>query len=436
MWAATRPAMLGGLLGVAIAARLDVSALLETSVVAGSEFSPRQAWAGAATAAAAARGLGLTSAPLRAPRSAAALHASSWHDFSVLDIALEAQGLARVSANDLLLGKWRNHLIFLPSAWAKGLGTLSVLADDETEIFGEGKQFVGFARVTSTGQSVTIRALSRDAPATIRDVKFSSLLSNTGVAPAVFDVKEYDDTVYLLAESPGTRNLENFILQVWVQTGTQPTMPVRAVLPLMVDLARALVTLERFGITHGDLVEDNIYVVDQDRHALITDFDCSCMESHGDGQQLACDSCKSVSAFHSAPEMEDGTPTGVENNVWQMGLIFARMMLGETPTRSQAASWFPAGELDDQTVAGQQMIRARIRQRFAIDSLPSFMRLSKEHPNLAEILAGMLETDAHQRWTATRVLAGLLQAARDLDVTVPESRKPQPPPDASVDSAQ
>lgn len=86
------------------------------------------------------------------------------------------------------------------------------------------------------------------------------------------------------------------------------------------------------------------------------------------------------SAYLHAPEMYCGHPNQVANNVWQLGLIFAKMVFGVLPTEhaaAQAMSAETARRLDT-TPGGREIIRDFVRSHFSLYDTPGFERLSGE----------------------------------------------------------
>jgi len=53
---------------------------------------------------------------------------------------------------------------------------------------------------------------------------------------------------------------------------------------------------------------------------------------------------------------------------------------------------------------GRDKIRSLVREHFSVGKMQGFSTLSMEAEDVAEILAGMLESDPAERWTVARAL--------------------------------
>lgn len=98
--------------------------------------------------------------------------------------------------------------------------------------------------------------------------------------------------------------------------------------------------MEKLQIVHGDLTEDKIFLVGSDRRAVITDFRKAC-KADSDDPLLACRPGGRIpgSVFRHAPESGLGLAPQVSSNMWQAGLILARMLFEYVPTQYEASKW-------------------------------------------------------------------------------------------------
>lgn len=266
---------------------------------------------------------------------------------------------------------------------------------------------VGVARSASNVDVKFGMWQTRD-PATKRHLRISQMLSDAGIVPQIFDVRTYKDQTFVLTESPGTRTLASLISD-WERQGTlagAPVVPLGQALPLMVDMLEGLAVMESLGVVHGDLTEANIYLLDDAPElTLFDDFRSACVANSAD-DEISCRGLADTlcgSAFRHAPEAVDGVPSHVSDNVWQLGLVFANLLLGDFLTTWQDR------QLDDGTAVGRQGIRVAMRRDFSIWE-PGFAKLDKEYGDVLRIVAGMLEKDPKRRMTpevAVRKAAGI-----------------------------
>mmetsp|Transcript_61407 Transcript_61407/g.176795 ORF Transcript_61407/g.176795 Transcript_61407/m.176795 type:complete len:451 (+) Transcript_61407:39-1391(+) len=314
---------------------------------------------------------------------------------------------------------WRDEVIVLPTEWERQLRADSIVS---LHVMKNPTMFyIGSGRLVSLpDRRVTFMAHRTGAQETFRDLQITKLVSARGFTMTLLDSQVYDDATYMLMDLPKGRTLGSMIEE------SQGKMPLALALPLMVDLLRALEFFEEAGITHGDLHEEKIFVTSVDHHALVLDFRTSCLcEAKGlDLPCLATGDVIGTSPYRHAPEMLEGHPTGPSNNMWQLGLVFARMLLGgKLPT-----TWVMWLLLSDSTegvddTAMREQIRSTIRQDFDIRETLSFSRLDEEHEDLAALLVGMLQRDVQRRWKAAKALAELERAMERRGIKVPQPQR-------------
>jgi len=310
------------------------------------------------------------------------------------------------------------HSVLLPRAWAEKLEPSSIaISFVDSELV----YFTGRARLASIpSRSVAFAAMPTGHAATAREIAMAKLLGSTGFAPQLIESAEFSDVTYALMESPGDQPLGALIPRMG-----QPPLPLDRALALMVDLLGSLKVLERVGIVHGDLTEQHIYIVDGGEHALLTDFRTSCIAS-GDDEELGCivdGGGVMGSAFHQAPEMDERP--SVASNVWQLGLVFAQVLMGEeASTASQIRSLFPFKKLDDTTQAGRRHIREMVRDIFSLQQTKGYRELQENCDDVLEVVDGMLEKNPDKRWSAAEALEAMQRVALRRGVSLPPPREP------------
>mmetsp|Transcript_96543 Transcript_96543/g.278670 ORF Transcript_96543/g.278670 Transcript_96543/m.278670 type:complete len:505 (-) Transcript_96543:160-1674(-) len=312
------------------------------------------------------------------------------------------------------------HDIVLPREWVGKFELSSIFVTDAEH--GKRPYYSGYAQLASAPSRVAaFTALPTTAPGTAREIAMSKLLGTTGIAPEFLDVKEYPDVTFSLMESPGADALSE-IIDERESDLSMPVLSINELVKLMTNLLQSLKVFEKVGIVHGALTEDNIFVMKDGAHALITDFHTACVTSSA-RSDLGCSveiDDLPCSAFRQAPEMEDEHPNGVSNNVWQMGLVFARMLFGgEDPASSQVKHSFPFETFDDHSADGRRRIREFVRDAFSVKRVHKYDALSVEYKDLLDIIEGMLEKDPEKRLSATAALDAMMEVAKRRKVLVP-----------------
>lgn len=344
----------------------------------------------------------------------------------------------RISANSPLLttvsaaaygwSRWEKAEIVLPTDWAGKL-----LARDLAvwpAPLGKGFYFAGRGRLSADPQTeVHFTARESGTPETQREIRMSRLLAGTGVTPIVIESQVFPEATFIMTESVGRRSLDWVIRRHSHGLGDGgPTVPLNVSLPVMLDIVRALGILTDLGIVHGDLTEDDVAVV-ENRHALIVDFRKSCVVGSSD-PELGCAALAHTilgSAYRHPPEAEGECPNAMSNDMWQLGLIFARMLLGgdEAPTKAAAIRAEMLQQLDDATPHGRWDVRNFVRFHFDVKEVPAYRRLSAFGlGDVLEILDGLLEKNPAERWRPQRVESALEKAARDRGIELPAPRAP------------
>lgn len=290
-------------------------------------------------------------------------------------------------------------------------------------------------------------------------------LQEVGIAtshsfPEFFGREAADGQAYVLVEAPRTtlndELLERFPVVKWPNfdealsdkdkkllqgQGLEPFDPSRPLsapleysLPVLVDILRGLRDLELAGLVVGDLTADRILLTDDGR-AIIGSLDETCSLG-GAEQGLGCGGLadsKNVgsfacSAIMTAPEVQDGSPTGPSNHVWGAGLLFARMCMGYVPTLvpvlSATKSAYSAAALDIRP-EGRERLRHFVRSRFAIEEDAFFKHYDRD---VRELLEGMLAHDEEERLSTEEALemAMAMAAARGIEVKEPRQRPALP----------
>jgi len=180
--------------------------------------------------------------------------------------------------------------------------------------------------------------------------------------------------------------------------------------------------MESLGIAHGDITESNIYIVNGTHmRTVFDDYRHACVPNSED-DEVSCLGLAGVlcgSAFRHAPEMIHGIPNHVANNVWQLGIVFANLMLREVlPT------WL-GHALSDNVALDRLAIREFMRESFSISDDVAFLHAQIRYGDVMGVVAGMLEKDPKHRSTPEEATKQLLQVAATRGIALPSERLPQ-----------
>lgn len=136
-----------------------------------------------------------------------------------------------------ITGPWGHGDIVLPASWAPKL----VLKDFNVESATGSRYYT--ARTTLQCQpllEVAIMAGRTSAPETVRDVRMTASLSNSGCVPTYFEGAQLDEATFMMTESPGSLSLGLHIFRrravtSGVSYGT-PMVPLDECLPFIIDV--------------------------------------------------------------------------------------------------------------------------------------------------------------------------------------------------------
>lgn len=273
----------------------------------------------------------------------------------------------------------------LPARWVEKLEPGSLRPVDGEEAYGATR--IAYAKMAEPPHAEVMFTAFAGEGAAERYLHLSKVLRNTGFVPRVLGTVPTEDGVLVVSESVGERTLYSLIQESshLRDSPSSLVVPIEQALPLIVDLLRSLAELERLDVVHGDLTSSSIYLVGADSHAMTANLAIACQPSGG--KELSCARRKDPEFGDGvyylrgswAPEMADGFPTGVSNNVWHAGLLIEAMLLGVM---------------------------------LSPEDVP------EEYGDVMDILSGMLREDPQARLTAEEALALALKAAgtRGIDV--------------------
>mmetsp|Transcript_113710 Transcript_113710/g.328343 ORF Transcript_113710/g.328343 Transcript_113710/m.328343 type:complete len:283 (+) Transcript_113710:72-920(+) len=171
----------------------------------------------------------------------------------------------------------------------------------------------------------------------------------------------------------------------------------------------------------GGLTEYNIFVDESGTRAVLTDLSGCCAPNSASSLLVCTDleTCECGSALRSAPEGYAMLVNMASKNIWQLGLVLARMLLGgEAPPTAELAEG-----LDSATLYGQEQIREAIRREFSIQATPAFKRLHWRYWGVKRLLEDMLQKDPTKRVTAEAALRRAEVLAIVSGISIPPARQ-------------
>mmetsp|Transcript_77027 Transcript_77027/g.222752 ORF Transcript_77027/g.222752 Transcript_77027/m.222752 type:complete len:469 (+) Transcript_77027:90-1496(+) len=274
-------------------------------------------------------------------------------------------------------------------------------------------------------------------PEVERGIRIMELTRSMPGIICLYDHASVGGVSWTMTENVGDTDLWSYFRTLKAKRPERPQggvwMELDHALPLLVDVLRGVVSLDSRGLVHMDmtgpssvvLVPD--YKAQRDR-ALISNLGRAACVLDGSDRDLSCDAfCAGRivgSAIRQAPEMERGMPLGPKCNVWQVGLVFAKMCMGMYPTDEVVLEHIPdVHELSlDFDFDGREQIREVIREEFDVRGLRAFEGLFKDHPEVADLVAGMLQVDPEKRWSVEHALIAAIGLTRYYQIPVPEER--------------
>jgi len=334
-----------------------------------------------------------------------------------------------VRAPHIYQGEDAGHEIALPLDWCEQfqVGSLGVA----------GVHFVfGRARLACDPGFEVAFQIAEATPESETAVLAMQRLQHSGSVLSLYESRHVEKAIFFLTESPGEETLESMLFATWEhkkRSGASGdlAMPPGVALDLLIDLLEGLKAMEDAGIVHGSLMESRICVKADHTgwRAVISDFrDARFIDQPGLGAQSLSP------AFHHAPEMVGGYPTGLTNNVWQIGLIFARMLAGglSVPTMTELEKLTGKGGVRslDLHAGGRDYIRHFVAKKFDVLKSDGIVGLDPEYTDLVGLAAGMLTRDPARRWSASGALEAALKVAAGRGHVVREAReRPTLPPE-------
>mmetsp|Transcript_110882 Transcript_110882/g.217321 ORF Transcript_110882/g.217321 Transcript_110882/m.217321 type:complete len:459 (+) Transcript_110882:49-1425(+) len=321
------------------------------------------------------------------------------------------------------------HEISVPASWASQFK--KVMCARSRRDWGRAWAEKFNAKLASgTEVSFSVRNLDAEAERDIRMMDYVRALP--GVA-CYFEHATADGRVWILTEDLGDKSLAARFaeLESQRQSPGKPFMPLDESLPILVDMLHGIRSLGDRGVVHFDLSGEQAVALAKDpttgreNRVRISELGkCACAVNSRD-DALSCSTFLEGrtpgSALRLPPE-----PLGTQENMWQVGLLFAKMVLGEYPTDTFVAASFPGEDLRklDSTEEGRKRIQEVIRSKFDISDDKAFKDFSREYPDIGRLISGMLEKDAARRISSPAALKEAERLMTKLNMQAPSEPKP------------
>lgn len=162
-----------------------------------------------------------------------------------------------------------------------------------------------------------------------REAMAAAALSHPGIA-TVFALEEFDGQLYLVCEYvPG--------LALAAMTAARGgTIPIDEVLPIAVNVARALGAAHAGGVVHRDLKPDNV-ILTPDGGVKVVDFGLARFEPGGGGPDAGAPLTRPGGApgtpGYVAPEILRGGPADARADQFSFGVLLYELVAGRHPFR-------------------------------------------------------------------------------------------------------
>jgi len=320
-----------------------------------------------------------------------------------------------------LEGNGTTMTISLPKEWARQLkgGTIrKAHTSFNSYVFTAGLE-------SDPDHRVAFKVMRTQDPETSRELVIMQRMRHSGHVVEFLGSQIFPETAYMMMEAVDG-SLAAFLQGLPPPGAGACAMPLVDSLPLLIDLLRGIQDLERERIVHGDLTEFNVVL--KGGRALIADFGLSAVldETDDDVGRTSLLGKIMPSLTRHAPETIDGYPSGLSNNVWAVGMIFAKMSLGYLPTEKLIERLEPES-LENWREEGRRHVRQLIGWFFSMRDDAGFKALNASHPDtepVREILMGLLEVSPERRWSASGALQMALKVAQERGIKVQPPRRP------------
>lgn len=250
---------------------------------------------------------------------------------------------------------------------------------------------VWLARDEHLGRDVALKRVAGEADNEVlverglREARTSAALAHDNVV-RVFDAFEHEGAPWIVMEYVPGPSLAQLL------EGGEP-LPAAQVARLGAQLATALAAAHRLGILHRDVKPANVLLDEAREQAKLTDFGIARGQ---DDHQLTRTGMVSGTAAFFSPELAQGQDPSTASDVWALGATLYAAVEGRRPFPDAAN---------------------------AVAQLHTIVREEPREPRragpLLPVLAGMLQGDPQDRWSAQRAADALTALAEGRPAPAP-----------------
>lgn len=180
------------------------------------------------------------------------------------------------------------------------------------------------ARDTQIGRTVAIKVLKQQAEIDQdylnrfqREAQLAGTLSHPNIV-TIYDVGRFEEAPYITMEFLDEKSLENLI-------ASDIKLPVKRVIAIAIQLARALDYAHRRGVIHRDVKPANILLIDET--VKLTDFGIAHLNNATDPQDAESRVLLGTPRYMS-PEQVAGQPIDGRSDLFSLGAVLYEMLTG------------------------------------------------------------------------------------------------------------
>jgi len=187
------------------------------------------------------------------------------------------------------------------------------------------------ARDTQIGRAVAIKVLKQQAGIDQNDLgrfqreaQLAGTLSHPNIV-TIYDVGRFEDAPYITMEFLDENSLEDLI-------ASNTKLPVKRVISIAIQLARALDYAHRRGVIHRDVKPANILLIDE--AVKLTDFGIAHLNSATDPQ---CTESRLLfgTPRYMSPEQVAGKPIDGRSDLFSLGAVLYELLTGRKAFESE-----------------------------------------------------------------------------------------------------
>jgi len=187
------------------------------------------------------------------------------------------------------------------------------------------------ARDTQIGRAVAIKVLKQQAGIDQNDLgrfqreaQLAGTLSHPNIV-TIYDVGRFEDAPYITMEFLDENSLEDLI-------ASNTKLPVKRVISIAIQLARALDYAHRRGVIHRDVKPANILLIDET--VKLTDFGIAHLNS---ATELQCTESRLLfgTPRYMSPEQVAGQPIDGRSDLFSLGAVLYELLTGRKAFESE-----------------------------------------------------------------------------------------------------